>query len=60
MTAGGLDTHGSEERNDPLYIASTNNRSAEKDKPLKYPTIFNSSDVAVITKVDFAAGCQFR
>jgi hypothetical protein len=23
-----------------------------KDKPLKYPTIFNSADVAVITKMD--------
>src|ERR1051326_7460493 len=25
-----------------------------EDKPLKYPTIFNSSDVAVITKMDLA------
>ena len=26
-----------------------------EDKPLKYPTIFNSADVAVITKMDLAA-----
>jgi len=25
-----------------------------EDKPLKYPTIFNSSDVAIITKMDLA------
>ena len=25
-----------------------------EDKPLKYPTIFNSADVAIITKVDLA------
>jgi len=25
-----------------------------EDKPLKYPTIFNSADLAVITKVDLA------
>src|SRR5579883_2048361 len=25
-----------------------------EDKPLKYPTIFNSADVAVITKIDIA------
>ena len=30
-----------------------------EDKPLKYPTIFNSSDVAVITKVDLAAAVEF-
>ncbi len=29
------------------------------DKPLKYPTIFNSADVAVITKVDLAAAAEF-
>jgi hydrogenase nickel incorporation protein HypB len=26
-----------------------------EDKPLKYPTIFNSADVAVIAKADLAA-----
>jgi hydrogenase accessory protein HypB len=26
-----------------------------EDKPLKYPTIFNSADVAVVTKIDLAA-----
>ena len=30
-----------------------------EDKPLKYPTIFNSSDVAVITKVDLAVAVEF-
>ena len=30
-----------------------------EDKPLKYPTIFNSSDVAVITKMDLAAAADF-
>ncbi len=31
-----------------------------EDKPLKYPTIFNTADVAVVTKVDMAeaAGCD--
>ncbi|MGQ0647639.1 MAG: hydrogenase nickel incorporation protein HypB [Gemmatimonadaceae bacterium] len=30
-----------------------------EDKALKYPTIFNSADVAVITKVDLAEACDF-
>ncbi|MGO9275758.1 MAG: hydrogenase nickel incorporation protein HypB [Terriglobia bacterium] len=30
-----------------------------EDKPLKYPTIFNSADVAVITKMDLAAAAEF-
>ncbi len=30
-----------------------------EDKPLKYPTIFNSADVAVITKTDLAAAVDF-
>jgi hydrogenase nickel incorporation protein HypB len=30
-----------------------------EDKPLKYPTLFNSVDVAVITKVDLADACEF-
>src|ERR1700722_14592359 len=30
-----------------------------EDKPLKYPTIFNSADVAVITKIDLAAVVEF-
>jgi hydrogenase nickel incorporation protein HypB len=31
-----------------------------EDKPLKYPTIFNTADVAVVTKIDMAeaAGCD--
>jgi hydrogenase nickel incorporation protein HypB len=30
-----------------------------EDKPLKYPTIFNSADVAVITKSDLATAVEF-
>lgn len=30
-----------------------------EDKPLKYPTIFNSADVAVISKADLAAAVEF-
>jgi hydrogenase nickel incorporation protein HypB len=30
-----------------------------EDKPLKYPTIFNTADVAVLTKVDLAAAVEF-
>jgi hydrogenase nickel incorporation protein HypB len=30
-----------------------------EDKPLKYPSIFNSADVAVITKLDLAAAADF-
>jgi hydrogenase nickel incorporation protein HypB len=30
-----------------------------ENKPLKYPTIFNSSDVAIITKMDMAHAAEF-
>jgi hydrogenase nickel incorporation protein HypB len=30
-----------------------------EDKPLKYPTIFNTADVALITKIDLAAATSF-
>jgi hydrogenase nickel incorporation protein HypB len=30
-----------------------------EDKPLKYPTIFNTADVAVITKMDLARAVEF-
>jgi hydrogenase nickel incorporation protein HypB len=30
-----------------------------EDKPLKYPTIFNSADVAVLTKMDLASAVEF-
>src|SRR5215468_2210384 len=30
-----------------------------EDKPLKYPTIFNSADIAVITKLDLALAAEF-
>jgi hydrogenase nickel incorporation protein HypB len=30
-----------------------------EDKPLKYPTIFNTADIAVITKMDLAAAVEF-
>jgi hydrogenase nickel incorporation protein HypB len=31
-----------------------------EDKPLKYPTIFNSADAAIITKYDLAAAVEFN
>ncbi len=31
-----------------------------EDKPLKYPTIFNSADVAIVTKTDLAAVVEFN
>ncbi|MDR3751492.1 MAG: hydrogenase nickel incorporation protein HypB [Terracidiphilus sp.] len=31
-----------------------------EDKPLKYPTLFNSADAAVITKMDLAGPCGFN
>ena len=31
-----------------------------EDKPLKYPTIFNTADIAVITKTDLSAAVGFR
>ncbi len=30
-----------------------------EDKPLKYPTIFNSADVGIVTKIDLAAAVEF-
>ena len=30
-----------------------------EDKPLKYPTIFNSADLAVVTKLDLAEAVEF-
>lgn len=30
-----------------------------EDKPLKYPTMFNSADLAVFTKIDLAEACAF-
>ena len=30
-----------------------------EDKPLKYPTIFNTADIAVVTKIDLAAAVEF-
>lgn len=30
-----------------------------EDKPLKYPTIFNTADIAVITKTDLAQAVEF-
>jgi hydrogenase nickel incorporation protein HypB len=31
-----------------------------EDKPLKYPTIFNGADIAVITKMDLTAATEFN
>jgi hydrogenase nickel incorporation protein HypB len=30
-----------------------------EDKPLKYPTIFNSSDIAIVTKTDLSVAVEF-
>ena len=30
-----------------------------EDKPLKYPTIFNTADVAIVTKMDLASAAEF-
>jgi hydrogenase nickel incorporation protein HypB len=30
-----------------------------EDKPLKYPGLFNTADVAVLTKIDLAVACEF-
>jgi hydrogenase nickel incorporation protein HypB len=30
-----------------------------EDKPLKYPTIFNTADIAIITKIDLAGAAEF-
>src|SRR5690348_722162 len=30
-----------------------------EDKPLKYPSLFNSADAAIITKIDIAEPCAF-
>ncbi len=30
-----------------------------EDKPLKYPTIFNTADVCVLTKIDLAGAAEF-
>ena len=29
-----------------------------EDKPLKYPTIFNTADLAIVTKIDLAAAAE--
>jgi hydrogenase nickel incorporation protein HypB len=39
-----------------LVLAST---TEGEDKPLKYPTIFNTSDIAVVTKLDLAEAVGF-
>jgi len=31
-----------------------------EDKPLKYPTMFNSADMVVLTKMDMAEAAGFR
>jgi hydrogenase nickel incorporation protein HypB len=31
-----------------------------EDKPLKYPTIFNSADLVLLTKMDLASATEFR
>lgn len=49
-----------------LHLLAVWRKSAGKtafpgtDKPLKYPTIFNSADVALITKIDLATAVEFN
>jgi hydrogenase nickel incorporation protein HypB len=31
-----------------------------EDKPLKYPGLFNTADIAAITKIDLAEACDFN
>ena len=31
-----------------------------EDKPLKYPPVFQSADVAILSKMDLAAACGFQ
>jgi len=31
-----------------------------EDKPLKYPSIFNSADIAIVTKMDLAEAVEFE
>ena len=31
-----------------------------EDKPLKYPGLFNTADIAAITKIDLATACEFN
>jgi hydrogenase nickel incorporation protein HypB len=31
-----------------------------EDKPLKYPGLFHTCDLAAITKIDLAAACEFN
>ena len=33
--------------------------SEGEDKPLKYPGLFNTADVAIITKTDLSEPCEF-
>lgn len=35
------------------------NATEGEDKPLKYPKLFNSADIAVITKIDLGEVCEF-
>ena len=39
-----------------LVLVST---TEGEDKPLKYPTIFNTADVAIVTKLDLAEAVEF-
>jgi len=39
-----------------VVLAST---TEGEDKPLKYPTIYNTSDIAIVTKMDLAVAVEF-
>ena len=55
---GNLVCPSSYDRGEELRIVLLSTTEGE-DKPLKYPTIFNGADVAVITKMDLAAAAEF-
>ena len=43
----------------PSAFAPARKGPKKPPKPLKYPTIFNTADVAVITKMDLAEAVEF-
>jgi hydrogenase nickel incorporation protein HypB len=55
---GNLVCHSSYDLGEDLRFVLSSVTDGE-DKPLKYPTIFNSADVAVIPKSDLAAAVEF-
>jgi hydrogenase nickel incorporation protein HypB len=55
---GNLVCPGSFDLGEDVRIVLTSTTEGE-DKPLKYPTIFNTADIAVITKIDLSEAAEF-